>query len=168
MNAAVWFGAAIFFTVGIGPAPFSQEMKDLLGPKNAPIYSGAFAQIFIARYFHLQLACGSVALLHLLAEWLYLGRTPRQFWLGLLLGLVAAGLVGGYWFQPKLKDLHSVKYGLKTPPQAREAADRSFRAWHGISQGLNLLMLCGLAVYLWRVANPADPARFVNTAKFRS
>ena len=58
MNAAVWFGAAIFFTFGIGAAAFSPEMKELLGPKNSPYFSGAIAQILIARYFHLQLLCG--------------------------------------------------------------------------------------------------------------
>ena len=167
MNAAVWFGAAIFFTFGIGAAPFSPEMKELLGPKNSPYFSGAIAQILIARYFRLQLACGAVALLHLLAEWIYLGRAPQKLCFGLLIALVAAGLVGGYWLQPKLKELHKIKYGVKTPAAQREAADHSFRAWHGLSQGIILLMLAGLAVYLWRVANPADTARFVSTAKFR-
>ena len=167
MNAAVWFGAAIFFTFGIGATPFSQEMKALLGGNNYPYFSGAIAQIFIARYFYLHMICGAVALLHVLGEWVYLGRTPQKPGLGLLMALILAGLLGGYWLQPKMKELHRIKY-VSSSAQAREAADRSFRSWHGASQGLNLLMLCGLAVYLWRVANPADPARFVSTAKFRS
>ena len=167
MNAAVWFGAAIFFTFGIGSAPFSQEMKDLLGPKNSPYFSGAIAQILVARYFHLQLVCGAVALIHVLGEWIYLGRNPQKLWLGLLIALITAGLLGGYWLQPKMKELHRVKYAVKTSPQDRERADHSFRAWHGTAQGINLLILIGLAAYLWRVANPADPARFVSTAKFR-
>ena len=61
LNAAVWFGAAVFFTFGVGLVPFSPEMKTLLGSNNAPYFSGAIAQIFIARYFHFQLACGAVA-----------------------------------------------------------------------------------------------------------
>jgi hypothetical protein len=168
MNAAVWFGAAIFFTFGIGAAPFSEEMKTLLGNNNYPYFSGAIAQIFVARYFQLHMICGAVALLHLLGEWVYLGRTPQKLGLGLLMALIAAGFLGGYWLQPKMKRLHTIKYALKTSAQDREAADRSFRAWHGTSQAINLLVLCGLAFYLWRVANPADPARFVSTAKFRS
>jgi hypothetical protein len=167
MNAAVWFGAAIFFTFGIGAAPFSQEMKTLLGGKNFSYFSGAIAQIYIARYFYLHLICGAVALVHLLAEWIYLGRTPQKFALGLLMALIAAGVLGGTVLQPKMKELHSKKY-TSSSAQARESADRSFRTWHGASQGINLLMLCGLAIYLWRVANPADPARFVSTTKFRS
>jgi hypothetical protein len=49
----------------------------------------------------------------------------------------------------------------------RENADRSFRVWHGFSQVINLAMLAGLAIYLWRIGNPPNPARFVSTAKFR-
>jgi len=47
LNAAVWFGAAVFFTFGAGFAPFSAEMKRLLGSNNYPYFSGAIAQILI-------------------------------------------------------------------------------------------------------------------------
>lgn len=167
MNAAVWFGAAIFFTFSMGSAPFSHEMQTLLGEKNFPYYSGAIAQIFIARYFRLQLVCGAVAVLHLLGEWVYLGRTPQKMRVGLLAGLVIAALLGEYSLQPKLKQLHAIKYTAKAA-QERETAASSFRAWHGFSQGINLLMMIGLGAYLWRLANPADPTRFVSAAKFRS
>jgi hypothetical protein len=162
----VWLGAAIFFTFGAGPAVFSPEMKRLLGANNFPYFSGAIAQVLIARYFHLQIACSVVAILHLLAEWLYLGKHPRKLQVGLLVGLCAAALIGGYWLQPKLKALHTVKYGVNTRPEIREAADRSFKAWHGVSQVVNLLLVGGLAAYLWRAANPSDPTRFVSSVKF--
>lgn len=168
LNAAVWFGAAVFFTFGTGRAPFSPEMKALLGPNNYPYFSGAIAQILIARYFHLQLICSLVAWAHLLAEWIYLGKALQKIRLGLLLGLCLSALVGGYWLQPKLKALHAVKYGVSQRPEVRESAGRSFRAWHGVSAGVNLLMVAGLAVYLWRVANPSDETRFVSAVKFRS
>jgi hypothetical protein len=167
LNAAVWFGAAVFFTFGAGPAPFSPEMKALLGSQNYPYFSGAIAQLVIARYFHWQLACAVVALLHLLAENLYCGRLFQKFSLGLLVGLCSLALLGGGWLQPKLKNLHRVKYNTAAPAAQREAAGRSFRTWHAVSQGANLLLLGGLGLYLWRVANPADATRFVNTAKFR-
>ena len=56
-----------------------------------------------ARYFHLQIACGIIALLHVTAEWLYLGKSTRKLWLGLLVGLWLLGLVGGFGLQPRLK-----------------------------------------------------------------
>lgn len=166
LNAAVWFGAAIFFTFGAGLAPFSQEMKTLLGPNNYPYFSGAIAQILIARYFYFQLACGIVAVLHLLAEWVYLGKFPRKLQAGLLIGLCSAALFGGWWLQPRLTALHATKYGTGTRQEVREAANRSFGAWHGASQVVNLLMVTGLGVYLWRAANPSDPTRFVSAFKF--
>jgi hypothetical protein len=168
MNAAVWFGAAVFFTFWTGRAPFSPEMAALLGAKNYPYFSGAIAQILIARYFQLQIICSIIAMAHLLAEWLYLGKPPRRFGLGLLLGLCLAVLVGSWWLQPRLKTLHAVKYAAKQRPEIRAAASRSFRAWHGVSMSLNLLLVAGLTVYFWRVANPSDATRFVSAVKFRS
>src|ERR1035441_9157285 len=94
--------------------------------------SAGAAQILIARYFHFQLVCGFVTVLQLLAEWLYLGKFPQRFQAGLLIGLCAAVLVGGYEFQPKLKALHATKYASNARPEIREAASRSFRAWHGV------------------------------------
>jgi hypothetical protein len=166
LNAAVWFGAAVFFSFGAGLVPFSPEMKALLGPKNAPYFSGAIAQLLIARYFQCQIACAAVAALHLLAEWLYLAKSPQKLQVALLILLSAVALAGGYWLQPKMKTLHAIKYGLNTRPETREAADHTFRAWHGISQVVNLLAVGGLAAYLWRATNPPDPTRFVSAAKF--
>jgi hypothetical protein len=166
LNAAVWFGTAIFFTFGTGLVPFSQEMRNLLGPNNFPFFSGAIAQILIARYFHFQVGCAIVAALHLFAEWLYLGKYPQKLQAGLLIGLASAALIGGYWLQPRLKALHATKYSVNARPEIREAAARSFKAWHGVSQVVNLLMVGGLAVYLWRAANPSDQTRFVSAAKF--
>ena len=100
LNAAVWFGSAIFFTFGAGLAPFSPEMRKLLGDNNFPYFSGAIAQVFIARYFHFHLACAAVAVVHLLAEWLYLGKSLRRFQTALLAGLCAAVLLGRDRLQP--------------------------------------------------------------------
>ena len=166
LNAAVWFGSAIFFTFGTGLVPFSQEMKNLLGSNNFPYFSGAIAQIFIARYFYFQVGCAIVAALHLFAEWLYLGKHPPKLQTGLLIGLAAAALIGGNWLQPRLKELHAIKYGVNTRPELREGAARSFKAWHGVSQVVNLLMIGGLGVYLWRAANPSDQTRFLSAVKF--
>ena len=115
LNAAVWFGAAVFFTFWSGRAPFSPEMKALLGPHNYPYFSGAIAKILIARYFSLQFICSIIAIVHLLAEWLYLGRFPQNSRLGLLLGLCLAVMVGGYWLQPRMKALHATKYAHNQP-----------------------------------------------------
>ena len=168
LNAGVWLGAALFFTFGVGPAVFSQEIKNLLGVKTDDsfrYFSGGIAQILVSRYFYWQLACGSMALLHLLAERLYSGRSPRRFSLSLLFGLCAVALLASCWLQPKLKELHTIRY-TNASPEKRQAAAQSFAAWHSAAQVANLFMIAGLATYLWRLANPPDPTRFVSTAKF--
>jgi hypothetical protein len=163
LNAAVWFGAAVFFTVGAEPAVFSAEMNELLG-RNYPYYSAAVARIVAGHYYYLQFACGLVALLHLMAEWLYFGQSPRRFRLGLLIGLIGLSIFGGAWLQPKLRQV-TLQY---TQPQARTLADHAFRTWHDVSLVVNWLAVAGLAAYLWRVANPREPTRFVSATKFRS
>ena len=50
----------------------------------------------------------------------------------------------------------------------RDAAAKSFSTWHGAAQAGNLLMIFGLAVYVWRVANPSDALRFLNPMHIRS
>ncbi len=168
VNAAIWFGGAIFFTFGIGQASFSPEMKALLGPNNYPYFSGAIAQIFVSRYFALQAICSVVACAHLLAEWLYLGKQPERFRLFLLVGMCSAALLGGFWLQPKMKALHTIKYSTTSKPGEREVAARYFGRWHGVSMSVNLLLVIGVGVYLWRLANAPDPTRFVSSIKFHS
>jgi hypothetical protein len=165
VNAAVWFGAAVFFTCGIGPAVFSRDMQQLLGANNYPYFSGAIIQVLIARYFDLQLVCGLIAVFHVFVEWLYLSRPLSRFWMGLLAGLVVAGLLGALVFQPRIKALHRAKYAATTAPAQRITATRALRLWHGTSQGVNLLVLVGLGLYLWRTATPSNGTRFLGQSK---
>ena len=166
-NAAVWLGAATFYTVSAGPAVVSSDMQALLGPRYFPYFSGAVAQIILARYFHFHLACATIALLHLLAERIYLGRTAHRLWLGLLAALFGLSLLGSVWLGPTLARLHRAQHVLSAAPGAREAAAKSYRLWHGVFQAVNVLMIGGVAVRLWRVANPPDELRFVGSTQFR-
>jgi hypothetical protein len=163
INAGVWLGGAVFFTIAAAPAFFSDEMLGLIGRPHA----GAAAQIVLERYFRVQYWCGAIALAHLGGEWLYAGRNPPRLALSLVLAVFGAGLVGGLWLQPKLKALHLTIYGVRSTPADAEAARASFRVWHGVSQGANLLVIAGLVGYVWRLANPDDPTRFRSMNKFR-
>jgi len=114
-------------------------------------------------------------LAHLLAEWVYLGRTLQRLTLGLLVGLLCLGFAGGLWIQPKLKKLHLIKYSMSEqykpttiPAAERAQAARSFGVWHSISRGIDLLAMGGLVVYFWRLIHPTDNPRFVSANKFRS
>lgn len=165
INAAAWFGATVFFTFGAAPVTASSGMLELLSARNFPYFSVSIEQLLATRFFHWYIGCSIVALLHVLAEWLYLGKYPRSGWLGLLLSLCVGGLVQVYGIQPRLKTAHRVEF---TQPALREPAERSFRAWHVASTVLDVCLVCGLLVYVWRVAHPEDLTRFVSAPKFRS
>jgi hypothetical protein len=164
VNAAVWFGAAAFFFLVADPAATSQEMKDLLGARNFPFFSVAISGALAKRFFSLYVACAVVALLHLVTEWLYLGKYPRRLWVALVAGLFVGGLLQAGYLQPKLAGLHRLQYAA---PATAEAAIRAYRNWHAVSTAVNLLAMAGLGTYLWRLANPPDAMRFVSPSKFR-
>jgi len=162
-NAAVWFGASIFFTFSIGPAFFSEPMLRLFGGANLEVgrdYAGEAAQIIIARYFNLHLICGILALLHLAAEWLYMGKPLQRLTLWLLLGIFTLGLTGRFIIQPKLHGFHRTMVDRGAAVQLREEARHSFNAWHGASQAVNLVVLAGITVYLWRATTPGSGYRY--------
>ena len=163
VNAAVWFGAAIFFTLGVGPGFFSPEMLKIL-PRP---YAGAAAQVIIERYFMLQHWCGAIALVHWLVEWLYTGRPLQKILLYLLLGLFVASLAGGFWMQPQMHRLHYVMYAGKFSAAEVQKAKRAFGLWHGASQVVNLIMMGGVLVYLWGVTHPIGAPRIPILNKFR-
>lgn len=160
-NASAWLGACLFYTLCAGPAMLSADVLGLLGPKYFPYFSGALGLILLERYFQFHIVCAGVAWLHLLAERFYLGRRLTRIRLGLLAGLLAFGVAGSAWLAPKLTRLHRVAHAQNALPAAREAAARSFRLWHGVFQGLNVLVIAGVAVCVWRVTHPRDELRFV-------
>lgn len=164
-NAAVWVGAAVLSVFGMGPAASSEEMRELIGARNYPYFSVAIGQIFLTPYSHLFLACSVLALIHLAAEWLYLGKYPQRLWLTLLVGLAVYGLFQNFWIQPHLTAWNRARFSKGA---SSEAAGRAYHIWHAVSTGGNLVAIGAVAIYLWRVANPPDPARFVSATKFRS
>ena len=170
LNVAIWLGASVFF--------FAAQRTFFYGEIKTtglhPFWPGVMAQLFVARFFNLQSICGTVAIAHLLAEWVYLGRALHRFTLGLLLSLFLIGLAGGLWLQPKMKEFFFTKYSMGAdykpvfiPTERRIQADRSFRQWHGISMSIHLVALGGLLFYFWRVTHPRDNLRFVGSPKMR-
>ncbi len=167
LNAALWFGASLFFTFVIAPAFFSPDMAQILGEQPGHhVHSGRLAAVAQARFFVLQHWCGAIALLHFLAEWVYLGKPMQKLTLGLLLGMFSLGLIGGLWLQPKIMELHRAKYSLQSTPQQKEQAGTSLKVWHASAASANLLVLAALAVYFVRVNQSGNGARFVSANKF--
>ncbi|HEX4265372.1 MAG TPA: DUF4149 domain-containing protein [Verrucomicrobiae bacterium] len=167
MNAAVWLGTAIFFTFGAEPACFSSDMHAALGIAGDSYFPGAVASVVMSRYYHVALACGVVALLHLLTEWMYMGRPTRKFSFALVAGLFLLTLVCGNTLQPSLTRSNQKHY-TAAEPAVRESAAKSFRLLHITSRLANVLVIGGLILYVWRVGSPSDTLRFVRPVQFRS
>lgn len=174
LNAAVWLGTVFLLVFVAEPATNSEPMRELLGAKSFPYFSGAICHLISDRFLTLFLVCALIALLHTGAEWLYFGKYPRRVWLALIFVLFLGGLAQSYAVQPKLKARLLVQHHAGSRPEERESAGRSFRRWHVLATAINLLLLCGLSTYLWRVANPPDEMRFLGASpahlpgKFRS
>jgi len=160
VNAAIWFGAGLFFAAGILPAVFSNEMRGVFHETAAdPYYSGTVAMLLFRRFFILQYVCGLVALLQLLAEKFYQGKAFPRLGGVLVLILLGMGLIGGFWLQPKMESLRQTRYFGRTTEQ-KEEARHSFGLWHGLSQAANILILGGLLAHLVLVSRPVGPARY--------
>lgn len=172
LNAAIWLGASVFFLYAAGGTFFSPDVK-LMGLH--PFWPGVFAQRLIEKLFLLHITCSLIALVHMLAEWVYLGRALHRLLAGLLGGLFLISLVGELVMLPKMKDLHHRYYSMsadykavRIPDVERIEAIQTFRRLHGVAMGGNLLVLCALVFYFWRVTYPPDNLRFVGSSKFRS
>jgi hypothetical protein len=171
VNAAVWFGAALFFTVAVGPAFFSEPMLKVFGWPKAPYaktYTGLAAMVVMERYFLWHYICGGLAVLHGLAEAAYQGRPFRQLRNLLAVLIFGLALAGGLWLQPKLRQLHETQYSPGVPQAQQKQAAAAFGAWHGVSQAVNLLMTAGLLVFFWKTANPPAREPYVNPFQFKS
>lgn len=159
-NAALWLGAAVGYSLCTAPVFSSAALEELLGPKNFPYFSVAIGQMPAVRFYYLCLVCGVVALLHLGAEWIHLGKMPRRRWLAAVLGLFCIALFETAWLQPKLSREHAVRFALNSTEAERTAAARSFTVWLRVSGGLNALMLGCLGLYFWRQGTRAEPPPF--------
>ena len=142
-------------------------MERVLGQGNYPYFSGAIGLLLMETYFRLHVACGAVALLHWGAERFYLGRSARKYALGMVVSLLAIGLLGGFWVHPRLKVLHVRAHAVNLQPAEREAAARAVRFWQTVSQMANLVVVGGLVVYVWRVSTAVDSPRFVSSVQLR-
>lgn len=167
VNAAIWFGAGTFFAVGVLPGVFSRDLHHIFGDAAYPYYAGAVALALFKRFFVLQYICGAIALLHFVAEKLYLGRPFSGLGTALVVIIFSLGLIGGFWLQPKMEDLRQMMYSNGTVEQ-KERARHSFGVWHGVSEFANVLIIGGLLVHLLRVTRPPDSGNYgVLFPKFR-
>ena len=160
-NAAIWLGSAVFFTFALTTGVFSEEMKRVFGG----YYTGVIGQMFVGRYFVVHVVCAVIALIHFFGDIIYAGRPFRRFTFGLLILVLSLGLLGGYVFTPRLKELHQVKY--RGTPEQQEVARQQFTRLHVTSRVTDVLSLIAIIIYTWQVTTPSNHTRFVSAQKFR-
>jgi hypothetical protein len=160
VNAAIWFGAGTFFAIGVLPGIFSRDLHHIFGDTAYPYYAGAVALALFKRFFVLQYVCGAIALLHFIAEKLYLGRAYSALGTALVVIIFTLGLIGGFWLQPKMEELRQTMYSGTATVEQKERARHSFGTLHGMSEFANVLIIGGLLVHLLRVTRPPDSGRY--------
>jgi len=69
---------------------------------------------------------------------------------------------------PKMKELHLWKYSPQATPAQRDVARRSFPILHATAQITNLLALCGVLFYYWRLSVGPQGGRSGAGARYRS
>ena len=124
INAAIWFGAAVFFAFAAAPVATSEAMGSLLGPRNFPYFSASVYHLIAGKYYALHLICSVIALMHMATEWVYLGKNPRRVWVVMLLGLTLLGGLEDFILQSHLKDLHRTAFvapGASRATRGRQA-----------------------------------------------
>jgi hypothetical protein len=167
MNAAVWLGTTVFFTFGANPACFSPIMTNMFKADADAYYPNVVAQAVMAKYYVISMACAVIALLHFLAKWFYMGRPSRKFSGGLVISLFLLTLIASNVITPELTNLNKNRF-TATQPAERQSAAKWFHILRAVETTFNFLMIGGLMVYTWRIANPSDTLRFVSPVKFRS
>jgi hypothetical protein len=164
LNAAVWLGGMVFFTVVVGPTLFyNPEIQSLVSRMRI----GAIAQVLIEQYMIGQQWCAGIALVHLMAEWLYFGRLNSKISLWILLGCLTISMLGAHVMVPEMKALHLRMYAPQKNAEEQAAAKRSFGILHGTSQVTNLLALCGVLFYYWRLSYGNQGGKTGSGARFR-
>jgi hypothetical protein len=162
-NAALWFGAVVFFIFAVRPTFYAGSIFKIV-PMS---HSVAVAHLVLDRFYWWQYGCGVIAVIHLVAEWLYAGKSLQRGIFYVVMGLWILTLFGGFVVQPKLHQAHRDAYGLNSTAPQRSQGGKMFELWNAVSKTVNILSAVGLLVYVWQITTPGSSPRFVGGAKFR-
>ncbi len=160
-NAAVWLGAAVFLVLGVEPGVYSTEMLEHLKKPFYDYFSLVLDALMRTQFLYFSVVCGAVALLHLMAEWLYLGRRVPRLTLGLVLVIISLVLLNCVWLRSHISALHEARF--KAQPTAVQEIQQSFARWKRVSTATDVLTIGCLALYLWRVAREDTPLNFLGS-----
>lgn len=161
MNAAVWFGAAVFFTFLVWPLLASGYFKSIVADERM-----TFVWLeTLDRFFLLSSYCGAIALFHQAVEWLYTGKAVKRVMLSVTVTLFLLSLFGYYVLEPKMQRHHFAQVTVDVAPDAAKASAKAFGILRGMTHASTFALLGGIGFYLWRLSAPQPGPRF-NAARF--
>jgi uncharacterized membrane protein len=142
---ALWVGGGALYTFVLTPAIFAAYPRDT---------AGGIVGTMMPHYFRFQLAAAALAALVLIALWRAWPGRHRALCLVLLLAALAVQSFVQWRLYPQILAVKSRVASFESAPEAPER--RRFRALHGTSMLLNLLLLADGTLLLALARRPAD------------
>jgi hypothetical protein len=153
-NAGIWLGVIVYHICVVGPVFGSDEMVRLLRSPHA-IASSLLEE---KRFYLTLITCNFIAIIHLIAEWLYMGRAMVSSTVTTLALLLLSGILSAGAIQPYRSQMHLTAYVSEEEVQKRNAT-KDYQLWSGIQGVLNIAMLSGVGFYFFRVSTREDKVK---------
>lgn len=164
MNAAVWLGGSLYHLLAVAPAFSSAGITWLIGD----FYSGGVGLLVWQRFYALHYLCIGVALLHLVAEWVYLGRGISRLNGVTLCLLLSLTLAGNYQLDRVVAPAYFNRSNPKVASTERARAERVYPLWRMVWNTTNLALELGILFFTVRTLTIIQGPRFTTQTKFRT
>lgn len=164
MNAAVWLGGTVFHLFAVAPFFGSSAVHWLLGE----LHAGGTGLMLWHRFYGLQYLCIGIAWLHLLAEWVYLGRSVSKFngW-ALSIGL-SLTLTSHAEMSQGVEKAHWKRQNSNVSVVDRERALRVYPLWKGVWIATNAALGLTILAFSWKTLTANQGPRFMTQGRFRT
>jgi hypothetical protein len=162
-NAALWFGASLFFLVCIRGVFQSEELMRLVPHP----FSEASMHVLLGSYLTLLTICSLVAMGQHWAEQWYAGRPVFQLKMGVLLTLVVVNMVIKWVIFPSMTQQHLRAYRPSATQQDLQEGARAYRMWKTGFHFVHLFVVIGSFSHLMSVTQRHSSYRELGMYQFR-
>ena len=164
MNAAVWLGGSAFHLFAAAPFFGSEAVRWLLGDLHA---SGTGLMLW-QRFYLLQYLCMGIAWLHLLAEWVYLGRGVSRFNGWVLSAILCIAVTSHAEMSLAVEKAHWNRRNARVTAEERDRAARVYPLWSGVWTATNAVLGLAVLAFSWRTLTASHGPRFMTQTRFRT
>ncbi|MDG1892153.1 MAG: hypothetical protein P8L18_12655 [Verrucomicrobiota bacterium] len=163
VNAALWFGSALFY-IGCVRAEFQSDAMLKLLP---PPFAEAAMHLILSGYLSLLLICSVIAVLQLWAEQWYTGRPVFRIRISMLLFMVFLAALLKFGIFPAMKNQHLRAY---QPSAIAADAKEGMRTYRRLKIGfhcLHLFHIFGALSHVWYVSQSKSGYKLLGMHQFR-